>query len=444
MQRAGASRVEALDSVRALLMLLGLWIHAAAPYRESARWLVDDAAASTLLGLSSAWLTEFRMPAFFFLAGLLAVWALQRRPRGQFMGRRTLRLLLPLAVALLTLNVAQNLLLAGYADSRCTAGGPCGVNVPAPFALGHLWFLLDLMLYSALLVVAWPMLERLGARLARTPAIGQRTGLAAGVAIAVAAFAAWKLGVGLTTTVLPVLRGNLLGFWSFTWAADHAFFFVAGAALALLPSFRGRIAAAPSAAATLLLGVAGTLALWAVTIAGLTRDSVAQKAVYAVATAVPAVLLTAFAICALLLLHTRVGDAMRSAARWSYSIYLFHHLAIVGVALLLLGVDWPVAAKFGVVLAAGAAIAIACAMLVARVPLLTLLFNGEMPARAPPVAVPAPARGAAMADEHDIPGLAEHPDAAVLLRPVDQPLPAPRPGEDGVTRPARGGAAGRG
>jgi glucan biosynthesis protein C len=69
--RDGA-HLAALDSSRAILMLLGLVIHAAAPYREPGGWLVDDPAGLESLTLLSAWIATFRMPAFFLLAGLLS------------------------------------------------------------------------------------------------------------------------------------------------------------------------------------------------------------------------------------------------------------------------------------------------------------------------------------------------------------------------------------
>jgi glucan biosynthesis protein C len=374
----GGAHVAALDSSRALLMLLGLVIHAAAPYRAPGGWLVDDEAALESLGLLSAWISAFRMPAFFLLAGLLSSWALGRRGGAAFLSRRAMRLLLPLLACAVTLNAVQHAWLANYAASECVAGARCAVNTPAAPWLGHLWFLLDLFVYTTLLVLAAPWLPRLGATLDRW--LGKLPGAARlplALAAAVIACFAWSLAIGVATLAFDVLDRPFLGFWYFTWVADHLFFFATGAVLAALPSFRARLAAPVPISLGALAGVAGTLAFLAVEMRPPQRDSLAGKILFEFAEAVPAVLLTVFAVIACMKLHRWIGPHAARLARWSYSIYLTHHFVVVAVALSLLEVALPALVKFALTLAAAAAVSTLAAVGVERSRWLTLVFNGE-------------------------------------------------------------------
>jgi glucan biosynthesis protein C len=372
------AHIAALDSSRALLMLLGLVIHAAAPYRDPVGWLVNDAAGLESLGLLSAWISTFRMPAFFLLAGLLSSWALGRRDGAAFLSRRAMRLLLPLAACAVTLNAVQHAWLAGHAARECLDGAACATSVPAVPWLGHLWFLLNLFFYTALLVVAAPWLPRAGAMLERW--LGRLPGasrLPLGLAAAALACFAWSLAIGVATLTFDVLDRPFLGFWYFGWVADHLFFFATGAVLAAMPSFRARLAAPLPHSLAAMAGVAGTIAFLARETLPLHRDSLSGKIVFELAEVVPAVLLTVFALSACLRLHRWIAPHAAKLARWSYSIYLTHHLVVVAVALALLEVALPALVKFAVTLATAAAVSTLAAVGIERSRVLTLMFNGE-------------------------------------------------------------------
>ncbi len=376
--RADGAHVAALDSSRALLMLLGLVIHAAAPYRASGGWLVDDTAGVEALSLLSAWISTFRMPAFFLLAGLLSSWALGRRGGAAFLSRRAVRLLLPLAAAAVTLNALQQAWLANHAAADCLPGAACAVNLPAAPWLGHLWFLLDLFVYTVVLVVMAPWLPRVGATLERSlgrlPAASR---LPLALAAAVLACFTWSLAIGVATLAFDVLDRPFLGFWYFTWVADHFFFFAAGALLATLPSLRARLAAPLPVAVAALAGLAGTIAFMARETLPWHRDSLGGKIAFEFAETVPAVLLTVFAVATCLRLHRWIGRGAAGLARWSYSVYLTHHLVVVAVALWLLPVALPPLVKFAVTLATAAVASTLAAACIERSRLLSLMFNGE-------------------------------------------------------------------
>jgi glucan biosynthesis protein C len=62
----------------------------------------------------------------------------------------------------------------------------------------------------------------------------------------------------------------------------------------------------------------------------------------------------------------------------SYTVYLFHHVIVVALGLLLLPLPWPAWLKFGYVCVATFVLAAAIHMgIIRRVPMLRLLFNGK-------------------------------------------------------------------
>lgn len=95
-----------LDTMRGMLMLLGVLLHSARPY-SSEPWRVSD---PDRIGMAYA-LTEavhlFRMPAFFVIAGFFSMYLVLNRPTGVFLRERMRRVLVPLLVMLLTVNMAQ-------------------------------------------------------------------------------------------------------------------------------------------------------------------------------------------------------------------------------------------------------------------------------------------------------------------------------------------------
>lgn len=97
----GSARLPGADALRAALLWLGVAYHAGVAYvPEVGRWyLVTDASSHPFFGAFTGLLHAFRLDTFFLLAALLARRASLRRPEG-FVARRARRLLVPYAVAL--------------------------------------------------------------------------------------------------------------------------------------------------------------------------------------------------------------------------------------------------------------------------------------------------------------------------------------------------------
>lgn len=130
--RPGGGRIEGLDAWRVLLMLGGLLLHAV-PASQPAPWLPG---ISVISG-------SFRMGAFFGVSALLSGLILARRPANQWFATRWFQIGIP---TLFSLSVIAPIisLLFGFHD----AVGP----VPL-LSWHHLWFLVALLLYTAMTAI---------------------------------------------------------------------------------------------------------------------------------------------------------------------------------------------------------------------------------------------------------------------------------------------------
>jgi glucan biosynthesis protein C len=179
------ARLHALDSLRALMMWLGIVLHVSiihmvqaplVPWRDEQRTM----AADLLVGFIHA----FRMPVFFILAGYFVAQLLRSRgPRGLAV-HRLRRLALPFIVfwppLFLALGIFMLLFLHRMVHGTWgidPAMKPTGPAIPDGASTIHLWFLWMLLWFSllaaALASVRGPWLQR---GLARAGATLQRLG----------------------------------------------------------------------------------------------------------------------------------------------------------------------------------------------------------------------------------------------------------------------------
>ncbi|MEL6739489.1 MAG: acyltransferase family protein, partial [Planctomycetota bacterium] len=107
MSAAVAERLHALDALRAVAMLLGVWLHAAIPYVEGVPpgfWAVTGKEPSALAGLSVLLIHSCRMQVFFLVSGFFTAMLVARRGAGGMLRNRALRIGLPFVLAMLTIQ----------------------------------------------------------------------------------------------------------------------------------------------------------------------------------------------------------------------------------------------------------------------------------------------------------------------------------------------------
>lgn len=377
-----ASRILWLDGARAALMLLGVVLHAAQVFAEPSTWLVRNDGLHPGFSVLVWIIHNFRMPAFFIIAGFFCAYAHRRFGQGGFLRNRLSRIGIPLVATALTFNLWQDMFRfvfdtpAGSVAAYVTEGR-IGIFFAQGFWQVHLWFLTFLILYHLAYAAAAPAAVwrgELAARLARAPA---------GLLGRPIVLALTCLAAPLLAKLVPALWTSVYGIFTGYHLLFHAPFFLFGV-LALhrrevLDAFvRFRPADLP------LVAGAGLVAYHAPQLTGTVLDVVLE--VYAAGLFAWLMARLLFAICRRAITG---GWLARYLSDASFSFYLSHHFLIVVGGWLLAQVAWPLLLEYLLLVVAVSAIAIALHhFLVLRHPLLGLLFNGRMPRAAP--AAPAP------------------------------------------------------
>jgi len=134
-------RFHALDSLRAVAMLLGVYLHAAISFMtlNIPDWAAQDVRRHELFDLSVAVIHGFRMQLFFLLAGFFGHLLGERLGREGFIAHRAKRVGLPFVLGLVTISPLVGLawsLGKGWLAMFFSGGFVVFVFVPA-----HLWFL---------------------------------------------------------------------------------------------------------------------------------------------------------------------------------------------------------------------------------------------------------------------------------------------------------------
>lgn len=214
--RPAPARIHSLDALRAVMMLLGLVLHTALSYvpeLSSGEWPYQDRQASEWFGWFVSLIHTFRMPAFFAVAGFFASFLVERRGTAAFLRHRLNRIGVPLVggwILLFPLTAVAWV----FAASR--SGVPLA---PAPgsedgwFDLMHLWFLYQLLILSAAVVLFrsafvrfWPAGAARLAEIARNALIRRWTFLVlvSVTALTLVPMETWELDTD--GTLLPPMR----------------------------------------------------------------------------------------------------------------------------------------------------------------------------------------------------------------------------------------------
>jgi glucans biosynthesis protein C len=232
-------RLHALDNLRALMMWLGIVIHASANYiQRDTPFPWRDEHRTRLADFAIIFIHTFRMPVFFILAGFFVMLLLQSRGPGAMAKHRAARLGLPFAVfwpPILVLSTAAAIVFI-HLTMRGTWGFDPGVidelpqraDMP-PIPRGpntmHMWFLWMLLWFS----LATALLARwVPAAFWQRPAAVVRR-------IAAAWWAPLPMALVLVATDIGYPRGFMFPSGSFIpplaeWL-HHAIFFIVGLAI---------------------------------------------------------------------------------------------------------------------------------------------------------------------------------------------------------------------
>ncbi|MDP1560270.1 MAG: acyltransferase family protein [Pirellulaceae bacterium] len=166
-----SQRIFYLDNLRALAMLLGVYLHGALAYAEPSRsvWLATNPEGSVFVDVSIWFIHLFRMSLFFLLAGYFAQLVWERKGLKKFLLGRFLRIVVPFLlfypVVLIAITIVIVFAMAYVTEpeglmSLVAAEGKKPVEERNSPQIGtmHLWFLYYLFMFLVVSVsgsLAW-------------------------------------------------------------------------------------------------------------------------------------------------------------------------------------------------------------------------------------------------------------------------------------------------
>ena len=150
-------RYHALDSMRATMMLLGIYLHVVVGYSGDGHWPYIDPHPTSALNFTLGIIHSFRMPAFYVMAGFFGALLWNGRGPASFIANRTKRIVLPFALfwSLLFPLMAAIVISMERGADKIVPAFTSGALLKRLHPL-HLWFLEYLaLLYAIGAVVAW-------------------------------------------------------------------------------------------------------------------------------------------------------------------------------------------------------------------------------------------------------------------------------------------------
>lgn len=144
-----------LDNLRAFLMMLGLVLHTCAAFSSANYWLVGYVKPIEWVDHLNGFIHLFRMPLFFMISGFFAFLIMEKQTIKTFTATKILRIGLPFLTVLLVINLPQFMIL-DYLRSNTIIQ-----QVNTNSFVGHLWFLVNLLLYFLLYALTHGQIQKL-------------------------------------------------------------------------------------------------------------------------------------------------------------------------------------------------------------------------------------------------------------------------------------------
>lgn len=396
---AAPGREHHWDSLRAVLMLLGIPYHAAMAYNTRVLWDVQSLDRSEILTFLSGILVTFRMPAFFMVAGYFAAMLLARRPPLAWLRGRFVRLGVPFLTGLVLLAPPQ-LFFIDLKDGlnglvtmpQAMDRAAYDVTHPGFSWIMHLWFLPALLAYSTLVALTLLLVQAnsLNSRLKSTGnALARHRVFALPVVLVLAIL--WEIVIDLSHTQLLAMPSTMA--YLLAHGVDpylrYLPFFLLGTVLRSVPELRAGLVWQSGWTLPLAAALA---AISASHLRGRTGAEV--ELLHNAADAIAAILVSAVLIGCATRFWNRPDRMVDRIVDASFTIYLLHHPVIYGLVTLFLLIAWPPILEFAIVCLLTLLLSYAAHRLLRKSRLALFLFNGvPMRSRNAPTAPPKPVEG---------------------------------------------------
>lgn len=149
------NRIYYLDTMRSILMMLGVVLHSAQVFNPEQSWLISSNNTTWLASHLVEVIHTFRMPAFFIISGFFCMMTLGKYTADQFLRTRLKRILIPLVSTAITINTLQAIILTRSGWYQFDLGNYLGTGE----WVSHLWFLNNLIVYFSLMFFLFKLLK---------------------------------------------------------------------------------------------------------------------------------------------------------------------------------------------------------------------------------------------------------------------------------------------
>ena len=363
---AGATmRIHYMDSLRGILMAVGILLHGANIYHLDGTWLISDSSQSNIFNMISNGIHIFRLPAFFIISGYFSLYVYNKYGWKRFLSRRLPQLCIPLLVTGLVINSLQGFLIY-HSEAKTITGFRDYFTTGA--WVSHLWFLVYLIFYVSLFGVLMPVKERLFVSTTEWLASPIRKHKWLVYLLFPLVFIVIKAVGSLFPTIFHAHFGGL-------WIADiffYAAYFTFGILLLRHENMITALVWKYNAAAAVffLLGM--------VAINQLNLDGPLFKVGRIYFYHLLALVVTFFVWQIFNRFLNREIKPLQLLSKACYTIYLFHHVIVILLGILLLNVELPAAVKFLIVATVTLVLTYGIhSFIIERYSILKLLFNGK-------------------------------------------------------------------
>lgn len=360
-------RVYFMDPMRAILMILGVVLHSAHVFNPTQQWAIYSHHTHAINTVLIEIIHTFRMPAFFVVAGYFCHMTLNKYGAKTFLKLRLTRLLVPFFFTALTLNSLQALLLNWYDWQTASLY----TYLTEGRFISHLWFLINLTLYflatSAFVPLSGhPVMQKLiKLSLSAMKALPLSALIGLMPCFVIFTLALNKIGV----PIYYYIDGNI----SIYTLLLYAPFFIFGLILSADKNTFSRFTQLNPCAC--LIGSVGSYLI--------AKHLSAQQDIFSIFVSPYLNVLSSWLSVALCFyVFKRFFDKPSQRyfylAEASYTIYLFHHVLVIGLGLVLIQLD--VTALMGTLLLITLVSIITIGIhrfLIANHPFLLFMFNGR-------------------------------------------------------------------
>lgn len=364
---ATLQRLHYLDSLRGMLMVLGVIYHAALVYTRSVPWAIKDPEANSLFYSLVSYISHtFRMPCFFIISGYFCYFTMTKTGALGTLKLRIPRLFVPLVISIVTLTTVKGCIV--YIHNGGTDGF-WGQFLPNNYyyfftysnAFSHLWFLNNLILYFIIFSTAWPLTRKV-VKKTETSSTARHL------------FFGWPLLIWLTGAAY--LCSAIDNYYNLHGLLIYLPFFFWGNFLCankdIFESFQ-RIS-------TIMIGTTAAALLLGIYVRMENIEHSLPRAFSDLLLSYASISMSAISFSLFRKLLSQKNRTLSIFASASYSIYLFHYPLVVYLGALLTQTNLNVHAKFSLLVGSTTLIALGIHyLLIERFPILKFAFNGAKP-----------------------------------------------------------------